>query len=107
VRLVFHFEARYQCSSRLSATLSDHGQVLGRHTFSNGFRVVSHFSRRNPPVATLSQAIETFDGMDFSSNLESHGVLFPPLHLRFGTHIKSKNLLSMSTPLTGAPHGPP
>lgn len=63
---------------RLTATISDHGQILGKHTFPNWFRVVSHLSqRRTGPVATLPQAIEAPDVVDLSK--ESHGTLFFPL----------------------------
>jgi len=75
---------------RLTAVISNCGQILERHTFPNWLRVVSRLNReRCIPPATIYQSGETFTATEFSVNSEdSRSMLLLWLILYLGTHVK-------------------
>ena len=72
-------------SPRLSAHISDRGQFLVQHTFTNWFRIVSHLKqRRNAPPATLSLSIGAPGVTEVSDSLaEGQGMPIFWFHLTF------------------------
>ena len=62
-----------------------HQQILRRHTFPNGLRVVHHQKKKNMPAAVQSGACHVVDTSIGSE--ESRGVLLVPFVWHLGAHI--------------------
>ena len=99
-KVLIQYRDNYFILPRLSAHISHRGQILGRHTFPNWFRIVSHTSRRrNTSPATLPLSIEVPRVMECSDNsAESLGM---PI-FRFDLTIKCSHSASLALSNAGA-----
>ena len=84
-------------------------QVLERHTFPNWFRIASRsHRRRNAPLATVPQDIETSTVMEPPFNpADSQGILLLWFMLRLGAYFEPKGISLTHARLVVAPLGPP